>query len=72
MRKLKIPVGLVLTSTFQRAIDTGTLLGFGEVAASADLAEGGLVVSPDENNRRTQAFRKLVSTRPPADTSRPA
>ena len=69
MRKLKIPVGLVLTSTFQRAIDTGTLLGFGEVTASADLTEGGLVVSPDENNRRTQAFRKLVSIRPPADNN---
>ena len=69
MRRLKIPVGLVVTSTFQRAIDTGTLLDFGEVTASADLTEGGLVVSPDENNRRTQAFRKLVSIRPPADNN---
>src|SRR5215471_8192154 len=31
MRKLKSPVGQVQTSLFQRAVDTGTLLGFGEV-----------------------------------------
>ena len=29
MRRLKIPVGAVMTSTTQRAVDTGTLLGFG-------------------------------------------
>src|SRR5215467_7874209 len=39
MRKLKIPVGEVQTSLFQRAVDTGTLLGFGEVKASADISE---------------------------------
>src|SRR5262249_58419961 len=46
MRKLKIPVGQVQTSLFQRAVDTGTLLGFGTVSSTVDLAEGGLVVSP--------------------------
>jgi phosphohistidine phosphatase SixA len=66
MHKLGIPVSQVLTSTFQRAIDTGTLLGFGEVKATSDVTEGGLVVTPDENNRRTQALRKLVSAPPPA------
>src|SRR3982750_3333403 len=34
MRKLGIPVGQVHTSMFQRAVDTGTLLGFGDVKAS--------------------------------------
>jgi hypothetical protein len=29
MRKLKIPVGQVITSMFNRAVETGTLLGFG-------------------------------------------
>src|SRR5437870_3643943 len=58
MHKLKIPVGEVQTSLFQRAVDTGTLLGFGEVKSTADVTEGGLVVSPNENNRRTQALRK--------------
>ena len=48
-----------------RAVDTGTLLGFGEVVASPDITEGGLVVPPMENDRRTQAFRKLVGVQPP-------
>jgi phosphohistidine phosphatase SixA len=69
MRKLKIPVGEVQTSQFQRAVDTGTLLGFGEVKATADISEGGLVVSPNENNRRTQALRKLAGSPPPAGTN---
>ena len=69
MHKLGIPVGQVRTSTFQRAIDTGTLLGFGEVAASPDVSEGGLVVTPAENNRRAQAFRKLVAGQPPAGSN---
>src|SRR5882724_11981486 len=66
MHKLRIPVGQVQTSRFQRAVDTGTLLGYGEVKATADISEGGLVVTPNENNRRTAAFRKLASDPPPA------
>jgi phosphohistidine phosphatase SixA len=69
MRKLKIPVGLVLTSTTQRAVDTGTLLGFGEVTATPDLTESGPAVAPDEKNRRAQALRKLVAGRPSADSN---
>jgi len=52
MRKLKIPVGLVITSTIQRAVDTGKLLGLGEVTATVDLAESGPDISSEENNRR--------------------
>jgi phosphohistidine phosphatase SixA len=66
MRKLRIPVGEVQTSMFQRAIETGALLGFGEVKTTLDISEGGLVVTPTENNRRTTAFRKLVAAPPPA------
>jgi phosphohistidine phosphatase SixA len=69
MRKLGIPVGEVRTSLFQRAVETGTLLGFGEVKPTADLTEGGLVVSPNENNRRAQALRRLAATAPPAGTN---
>ena len=69
MRKLRIPVGQVQTSMFQRAVDTGTLLGFGEVKTSPDISEGGLVVTPNENNRRTAAFRKLVGEPPPAGSN---
>jgi len=68
MRKLKIPVALVLTSTVDRAVDTARLLGFGEVTATADLAESEAEVSP-ERNRRAQALRKLVAQRPPADNN---
>jgi broad specificity phosphatase PhoE len=69
MRKLKIPVGSVVTSMFQRAVETGTLLGFGEVTSTFDVTEGGLVVTPDENARRTQALRKLAGTPPPAGSN---
>lgn len=69
MRKLKIPVRQVHTSMFQRAVDTGTLLGFGEVKASPDITEGGLVVTPTENNRRAAALRKLVRVPPMAGSN---
>lgn len=69
MRKLRIPVGQVQTSMFQRAVDTGSLLGFGDVKSSPDISEGGLVVPPTENNRRTAAFRKLAGEKPPAGTN---
>ena len=69
MRKLKIPVGTVVTSQFQRAVDTGTLMGFGDVKSTADVSEGGLVVSPNENSRRAQALRKLAGTPQPAGSN---
>ena len=69
MRKLKIPVGEVHTSMFNRAVETGKLLGFGEVKPSIDFAEGGLVVTSIENNRRAQAQRKLAATPPPPGTN---
>ena len=69
MRKLKIPVGQVITSQFNRAIETGTLLGFGNVTSTVDISEGGQVVSPIENNRRAAAMKKLASTAPPAGSN---
>jgi broad specificity phosphatase PhoE len=69
LHKLKIPVSEVDTSMFNRAVETGRLLGFGEVKPSIDLAEGGLVVTVIENNRRAQALRKLVATPPPAGSN---
>ena len=69
MRKLKVPVGLVMTSPLQRAVDTGTLLGFGETVSSPDLAEAGSALPPEENKRRADALRRLVSQRPPADNN---
>jgi phosphohistidine phosphatase SixA len=69
MHKLQIPVGKVYTSQFYRAIETGTLLGFGEVSSTSDITEGGLVVPPIENDRRAKAFRALVATVPPPGTN---
>jgi broad specificity phosphatase PhoE len=69
LRKLNIPVSQVHTSAFNRAVETGQLLGFGEVKPSLDFAEGGLVVTPIENNRRAQALRKITATLPPAGTN---
>ena len=54
---------------FFRAIETGTLLGFGEVTSSMNITEGGLVVSPNENNRRALALRMLASTLPAPGTN---
>ena len=68
-RKLRIPVGQVHTSVFNRAVENGKLLNLGEVTPSLDIAEGGLVVTPTENNRRAQALRRLATTVPPAGTN---
>ena len=54
---------------FNRAVETGTLLGFGAVTIDPDITEGGLVVTPNENNRRAQAMRKLAATVPPAGSN---
>jgi broad specificity phosphatase PhoE len=64
MHKLAIPVGVVMTSPLQRAVDTGKLLGFGEVSANPDLTEAGAAVAADENKRRAEAFLKLVAAMP--------
>jgi phosphohistidine phosphatase SixA len=69
LRELGIPVGLVMTSPLQRAVDTGTLLGFGDVTTAADLAEAGAAVSREENSRRAAALRGLVSSHPPVATN---
>jgi phosphohistidine phosphatase SixA len=69
MRKLGIPVGMVLTSPLQRAVDTGTLMTFTEVQTVPDLAEACSALSPEENARRAQALRSLVALRPPASSN---
>jgi phosphohistidine phosphatase SixA len=68
-RKLKIPVSQVQTSVFNRALETGTLMGLGEVTSSPDISEGGLIVTPIENARRAQSLRKLATTVPPAGSN---
>lgn len=64
-RRLKIPVGDVITSPYYRAIETGRL-AFGKASPTVDVGEGGMIVTPLENNRRTAALRKLAGTPPAA------
>jgi len=63
-KTLQIPIGKVYTSRFNRAVETGRLIGTGDVSATLDLTEGGLVVTPIENDRRAQALRTLAATPP--------
>jgi phosphohistidine phosphatase SixA len=65
-RALKIPFARVISSKFYRAYEASTLLNVAEVTTALDVAEGGLVVSPKENQRRAKALRELLSTSPPA------
>jgi phosphohistidine phosphatase SixA len=69
MHKLNIPAAEVRTSLFNRAVETGKLLGYGEVVTSLDYTEGGLVVSPKENDRRKDALRAAVASVPPAGSN---
>lgn len=65
-KKLGIPLGTVYTSKFDRAVETGKLIGAGAVTPTFDVTEGGLVVTPIENDRRAEALRKMIATPPPA------
>jgi broad specificity phosphatase PhoE len=69
LRQAGIPVGKVYTSKFNRAYETAKLAGFTDIEKTADLTEGGLVVTPNENNRRADALRKLLATPPKAGTN---
>jgi phosphohistidine phosphatase SixA len=64
-KKLGIPLGNVYTSKFNRAVETGKLISGGDVTPTFDVTEGGLVVTPIENDRRAEALKKLAGTMPP-------
>ena len=63
-KKLGIPVGKVVSSQYFRAIETAKL-AFDAAEPTADVSEGGQVVTPIENNRRAAAMRKLAGTAMP-------
>ena len=69
LRQAGVPVGAVYTSKYNRAYETAVLAGFKDITKTADLTEGGLIVSPNENNRRSEAFRKMLATVPQAGTN---
>src|SRR5215813_13790286 len=69
LRQAGVPIGEVYTSKYNRAYETAVLAGFKDIEKTADLTEGGLVVSPNENNRRAEAFRKMLATMPRTGTN---
>jgi phosphohistidine phosphatase SixA len=69
IRKADVPVGKVYTSKFNRAYETAVIAGFSDIEKTVDLTEGGLVVSPNENNRRSEAFRKMLAVAPKDHTN---
>ena len=64
IRAAGVPVGEVYTSQFNRAYETAVLAGFKNIEKTANLSEGGLVVTPDENNRRAKALREMLAKVP--------
>jgi phosphohistidine phosphatase SixA len=68
-RQVGIPVGKVYTSKYNRAYETAVIADFEDIEKTADLTEGGLVVSPNENNRRIEAFHKMLGTAPKTGTN---
>jgi broad specificity phosphatase PhoE len=69
LRQAGVPVGKVYTSKYNRGYETAVLAGFKDIEKAADLTEGGLVVSPNENNRRADALRKMLATTPKPGTN---
>ena len=68
-RRAGVPLGRVYSSRFQRAVETARLVAGREPEATADITEGGLVVSPNENGRRAQAMRARVAAAPDSGTN---
>jgi phosphohistidine phosphatase SixA len=64
IRRAGLPVGKVYTSKFNRAYETAVRAGFDNIEKTIDLTEGGLVVTPDENNRRAGALREMLAQAP--------
>jgi phosphohistidine phosphatase SixA len=69
LRQVGIPIGKVYTSKYNRAYETAVIAGFKNIEKTADLTEGGLVVTPNEGNRRIEAFHKMLGTVPMAGTN---
>src|SRR5215470_6499224 len=69
IRQAGVPVGKVYTSKYNRAYETAVIAGFKDIEKTPDITEGGLVVSPNENNRRVDAFHKLLGTVPAPGTN---
>jgi broad specificity phosphatase PhoE len=69
LRQAEVPIGKVYTSKFNRAYETAVIAGFRDIEKTTDLTEGGFIVSPNENSRRAEAFRKMLATAPAPHTN---
>ena len=73
LREVGVAVGKVFTSKFNRAYETATLAGFKNIERTDVLTltygPSGLVVSPDENNRRAEALRRMLASAPTPGTN---
>jgi phosphohistidine phosphatase SixA len=69
LKRAAVPFGRVYSSRFQRAVETARLVAGKEPETMNDITEGGLVVSPNENNRRMPALRALVARAPEPGTN---
>jgi len=69
VRLAGVPIGKVYTSKYNRAYETAVIAGFPDIEKTTDLTEGGLIVSPNENNRRAAAFRKMLAVAPKDHTN---
>jgi len=69
LRQAGVPVGKVYTSKFNRAYETAVIAGFPDIEKTTDLTEGGSIVSPNENNRRADALRKMLAVTPKDHTN---
>jgi phosphohistidine phosphatase SixA len=69
LRQAGVPIGKVYTSKYNRAYETAVIAGFKDIEKTTDLTEGGLIVSPNENSRRAEAFRKMLGTAPAPHTN---
>jgi broad specificity phosphatase PhoE len=69
LRAASVPLGKVYASRFQRAVETARLIAGTDPQTTADVSEGGQVVTPTENARRAQALRALIGATPTGGTN---
>jgi phosphohistidine phosphatase SixA len=68
-KTLGIPLGKVYSSMFNRAEETAKLISGSDITPTLEITEGGLVVTPIENDRRAEALRMMAATRPEDGTN---
>jgi broad specificity phosphatase PhoE len=68
-KRAGVPIGRAYSSRFFRAVETARLIAGKEPVTTLDITEGGQVVTPNENSRRTKALREMAAAAPDAGTN---